>query len=198
MYSLTSQDAAKLNEVTIGPNFLRGPIDGQPLGPTGRLLRNSMPTVETTTWIDAPLETVYAVSKKNQDFPNFMKDVQSLTIVESDGNRVVSDWVGVVSAFGLKIRWRQEDVWDDEAHVCRFKMLKGDYDKLEGHWTFQEDNGGTRFDSHVDYEYKVPGIGPLIYKVIHGLVVKNLDDTLQAIKSKSESSAPSSGTMKPS
>lgn len=145
-----------------------------------------MPTVETTTSINAPLEKVFAIAKKNEDFPEFMKDVQSLKIVESDGSRVVSDWVGVVSAFGLKIRWRQEDIWDDSAHTCRFRMLQGDYDQLAGEWKFTEEAGGTRFDSVVDYEYRVPGIGPLIYKVIHGLVVKNLDDTLAAIKARAE------------
>ena len=145
-----------------------------------------MPIVETTTWVNAPIEKVYAISKKNEDFPTFMKDVQSLNVVESDGNRVVSDWVGVVSAFGLKIRWRQEDLWDDSSKTCKFQMVKGDYDKLEGEWKFSEENGGTRFDSTVDYEYKVPGIGPLIYKVIHGLVVKNLEDTLAAIKARAE------------
>lgn len=145
-----------------------------------------MPTVETTTWIDAPIEIVYAIAKKNEDFPEFMKDVISLKVVESEGNRVVSDWVGSVSAFGLKIKWTQEDNWDDAKHSCEFKMLKGDYDRLAGNWNFSEENGGTRFNSFVDYEYKVPGIGPLVYKVIHGLVVKNLDDTLAAIKGRAE------------
>ena len=145
-----------------------------------------MPTVETTTWIDAPLNKVYAIAQKNEDFPDFMKDVLSLKVESSEGGRVVSDWVGLVSAFGLKVRWKQEDVWDDGAHLCRFRQLAGDYDKLEGEWKFAEENGGTRFDSVVDYEYNVPTIGALIKKVIHGLVVKNLDDTLAAIKSRAE------------
>ena len=145
-----------------------------------------MPTVETTTWIDAPLEKVYAIAKKNEDFPEFMKDVLSLKVESNEGGRVVSDWVGLVSAFGLKVRWKQEDLWDDGAHVCRFRQLEGDYDKLEGEWTFADENGGTRFDSVVEYEYNVPTIGALIKKVVHGLVVKNLDDTLAAIKSRAE------------
>lgn len=146
-----------------------------------------MPTVETTTWIEAPLDTVYAIAQKNEEFPSYMKDVKSVTVVERDGPRVVSDWVGIVSAFGLKIKWTQEDSWNDESKVCDFRMLKGDYDKLEGKWSFTAENGGTRFDSFVEYEYKVPGLGALVNKVIHGLVVKNLDDTLAAIKAKAES-----------
>ena len=145
-----------------------------------------MPTVESTTWINAPLETVYAIAKDNASFPEYMKDVESLTIVETDGSRVVSDYVALVSAFGLKVRWKQEDLWDDDAHACSFRQLSGDYDDLYGTWTFSEENGGTRFNSEVNYEYVVPGLGPLVKKVVHGLMIKNLDATLEAIKHKSE------------
>src|SRR5689334_16469645 len=93
--------------------------------PTGA---SPMPTVETTTWINAPLEKVYAISKDNRSFPEFMKEVKSLDVVEEDGNRVVSDYVGLVPTFGLKVRWRQEDIWDDAQHSCKFRQIHGDYD----------------------------------------------------------------------
>lgn len=146
-----------------------------------------MPTVETSVLVDAPVEAVYAVAKDNESFPEYMSDVQSLEIVERDGDRSVSDWVGVISTFGLKVRWRQEDVWDDEERSCVFKQVEGDYDKLEGLWTFKEEAGGTRFDSALDYEYVVPGLGPLVKKVIHNIVVKNMDGVLGAIKERAES-----------
>ena len=145
-----------------------------------------MPTVETSTWIDAPIESVYAIAKDNESFPEYMDDVISLVLVERDGDRVVSDWVGVISSFGLKIRWRQEDIWNDAVHQCSFSQISGDYDKLEGTWRFAEENGGTRFESGLDYEYVVPGIGPLIKKVIHNIVVKNMDGVLAAIKARAE------------
>lgn len=145
-----------------------------------------MPTVESTIWIEAPLDRVYAIAKDNQSFPEFMKDVKSLTVVEEDGPRVVSDYVGVVPQFMLKVRWRQEDVWDDANHVCAFRQLQGDYDKLEGTWRFKEENGGTRFDSFLEYEYNVPTLGPLVSKVIYSIVVKNVENILAAIKMRSE------------
>jgi uncharacterized membrane protein len=147
-----------------------------------------VPVVETTTWINAPLERVYGIAKDNRAFPEFMNDVKSLEIVEQDGPRVVSDWVGLVPAFGLKVKWRQEDVWDDAARACAFRQIQGDYDRLDGEWTFSEENGGTRFSSVVNYEYVVPGLGPLVKKVVHGLVVKNLEGVLQAIKDRAEAS----------
>ncbi len=146
-----------------------------------------MPTVETTTVIHAPIDKVYAIARDNRSFPDFMEDVKSLTVTAEDGDRIVSDWVGVVSAFNIKVRWTQEDVWDPAEHTCKFRQLKGDYDKMEGTWRLIDmGQNMTRFESHVDYEYVVPGLGPLVKKVIHSLVVKNLDSVLAAIKTRAE------------
>lgn len=147
-----------------------------------------MPTVESTIWVAAPLERVYEIAKDNESFPEFMKDVKSLTVVETDGNRIVSDYVGLIPQFMLKVRWRQEDIWDDAQHLCTFRQVSGDYDKLEGTWKFQTENGGTRFDSFLEYEYNVPTLGPLVKKVVHMIVVKNVEGILEAIKERSEKS----------
>jgi ribosome-associated toxin RatA of RatAB toxin-antitoxin module len=146
-----------------------------------------MPTVETTVWINAPLEKVYAIAKDSERYPEFMKEVQSLTVVEREAGRVVSDWVGIVPTFGLKVRWRQEERWDDDAHASRFHQVSGDYDKLEGTWTFREENGGTRFDQFVDYEYNVPTLGPLVKKVIYNIVKNNLESVNAGFKQRAES-----------
>jgi ribosome-associated toxin RatA of RatAB toxin-antitoxin module len=145
-----------------------------------------MPTVETTVWINAPLDTVYAIAKDSESYPKYMKEVQSVTPVEREESRLLADWVGIVPTFGLKVRWRQEELWDDATHSSHFRQLTGDYDRLEGDWTFREENGGTRFDQRLDYEYNVPTLGPLVKKVIHGIVVKNLDAINAAFKERAE------------
>lgn len=145
-----------------------------------------MPSVDSRIEINAPLEHVYAIAKDNSSFPEFMDDVKSLIIVETDGNRIVSDWVGLIPQFMLKVRWRQEDIWDDAAHTCHFTQLDGDYDSMSGVWTFSESGGKTIFESHLDYEYNVPTLGALVKKVIHNIVIKNMDNVLLAIKNRSE------------
>lgn len=145
-----------------------------------------MPTVNTSVWINAPLDRVYAIARDNRSFPDFMEDVESLVIVSEEGNIIVSDWVGKVPAFGLKVRWTQQDVWDHDAHTCEFTQVKGDYDKMIGSWKFTEEKEATRFDSVLEYEYVVPGLGTLVGKVIYGLVVKNMEGVLGAIKSRAE------------
>jgi ribosome-associated toxin RatA of RatAB toxin-antitoxin module len=145
-----------------------------------------VPTIDTSVLINAPLARVYEIAKDNGSFPEFMKDVSSLTVVESSGNRVVSDWVGVIPQFMLKVRWRQEDVWDDESHVCAFRQVQGDYDRMEGTWSFTEEDGAVRFAQHLDYEYNVPTLGPLVKKVIQVVVTKNLESVQNAIKARAE------------
>ena len=146
-----------------------------------------MPTVETTVWIQAPVEKVYAIAKDSRSFPDFMEDVLSVTPVKQEGDsRFVSDWVGIISRFKVKVRCRQEDLWDDSTHSCTFRQVKGDYDQLEGTWHFKEENGGTRFDTKLDYVYNVPTLGPLVKKVIHHLVVKNLEGINAAFKARAE------------
>jgi len=146
-----------------------------------------MPRIEHSILIHAPIETVYAIAKDNRSFPDFMEDVVSLTVVEESGNRVVSEWVGVISAFKVKVRWSQEDIWDDSNHTCVFKQIKGDYDEMSGKWTFvSEGPSATRFQSEVDYVYTVAGLGPLVGRVIHKLASDNIASFMSAIKGKAE------------
>lgn len=147
----------------------------------------SMARVETSVMVHAPLEVIYAIAKDNRSFPLYMDDVKSLTVVEEDGNRIVSDWVGIISAFNVKVRWRQEDVWDDAAHTCHFRQVDGDYDSMDGVWTFTPvGEGVVRFDSVLTYEYDVPLLGPLVQKVVHSLVIKNMDSVLASLKHRAE------------
>lgn len=148
-----------------------------------------MPTVDTTVWIAAPLAIVYEIAKDSASYPEYMKDVQSVTPVERSENRLIADYVGLITAFNVKVRWRQEEVWNDATHSSEFRQITGDYDLLEGRWTFAEENGGTRFTQHLDYEYNVPTLGPLVKKVVHSLVVKNLENINAAFKERAEAAA---------
>lgn len=145
-----------------------------------------MPTVDTSVWVNAPRDLVYAIARDNRRFPEFMEDVLSLDVLEEEGDRIVSAWVGIIRQFGRKVAWTQEDIWDPAAGTCEFKQLKGDYDVMYGTWRLVEENGGTRFDSSVTYEFHVPGLGALIGKIVRGIVVKNMEGVLGAIKARAE------------
>ena len=151
-----------------------------------------MPQIESSIVIQAPRAAVMAVARDNEKFPEFMADLQSIQVQEksADGSRVVSEWVGIVPKFGAKIRWVEEDVWDEAAGTCTFRQLSGDYKRWEGVWTFApEGENATRFSSLVDYEIEIPLVGPLIKTIIRKAVQDNVDATLRAIKERCESAA---------
>ena len=148
-----------------------------------------MPRIEQTVTINAPIERVYEIARDVESFPQFMEDLQSLTVKErsEDGNRTVTDWVGLIREFKMTVKWTQEDVWNPATHRDDFRLIKGDMDSMSGYWQFTEENGVTRFDSVTDYEYNVPLIGPMIKALIKKKMEQNLDATLQAIKRRAES-----------
>ena len=150
-----------------------------------------MPKIEQSVVIDAPIEHVYRIARDVETFPQFMQDLRSLTLVERspDGERTVTEWVGLIREFKMTIKWTQEDQWDAATHRDVFKMLHGDMDSMSGVWQFTpEDEGRTRFDSSVEYEYNVALIGPMVKNLIKKKMTDNLEATLKAIKQKSEES----------
>jgi ribosome-associated toxin RatA of RatAB toxin-antitoxin module len=148
-----------------------------------------MPHIENQVTIHAPLDRVFALARDVEAFPRFMPDVESVAVTERspDGSRTVTDWVGVASDFKLKVRWTEEDVWDEAAHTCRFHQLKGDYTAYGGLWTFAAEGPGvTRFESAIDYELDIPLIGPLLKAVVARLMRDNTQKILEAIKARAE------------
>ena len=148
-----------------------------------------MPRIEQSVTINAPIAHVYRIAKQVERFPDFMADLQSLTVLErsADGLRTTTDWVGLIREFRMTVKWVQEDVWDDTAFRDDFTMLRGDMDRMAGYWQFTSSNAETTiFESMVDYEYNVPLIGPMVKSLIKKKMTDNLQATMDAIKRKSE------------
>ena len=147
-----------------------------------------MPLIRNSVHIQAPPEEVYAVARDVERFPEFMPDVQRITILEADpdGRRQVVEWVGLIPTFKLTVKWTEEDLWDDVERTCRFSQVKGDFSEYHGTWRFEPDGGGTRFDSEVHYEIEIPTIGPLIKGVIRKIMTDNVDRLQSAIKKRCE------------
>lgn len=145
-----------------------------------------MPVVQSSVWVNAPVDTVMAVAKDYESYPSFMKDVKSVTVVERDGQRVVAKWVARAEEVKMDIKWTEEDVWDDANRTSRFRQVSGDYDKFEGQWAFVSENNGTRFDSTVEVEFNIPLVGALIKGLIAKKMKENLEGIQNAIKDRAE------------
>ena len=150
-----------------------------------------MPTVQNAVSIDASPDRVYAVARDVERFPDFMPDVQRITVIENsaDGARQVVEWVGLIPTFKLTVKWTEEDLWDDRERTCRFRQLKGDFTEYGGLWRFVPEAEGTRFESEVNYELDIPTIGPLIKGVVRKIMTDNMIRLQNAIKARAESGA---------
>lgn len=148
-----------------------------------------MPTVESSIIINGPIERVYECAKDIERFPEYMPDVKDVKILERDGERIISEWSAYIPDFKMTVKWVEEDLWNEETRTCDFKLVKGDYAAYSGKWTFTTVDGGTSFDSVVNYEYDVPLIGALIKGLVQRKVQENVDQILKCVKEKVESEA---------
>lgn len=147
-----------------------------------------MPEIVNRMEIEAEPERVYRVARDVERFPDFMPDVESIRVVEAsgDGRRTVVDWVGLIPEFRQKVKWTEEDLWDDAAHTCEFTLVRGDFKSYSGTWRFLPHEAGTLFESVVRYQIEIPLVGPLIQGVIKKKMHENVQRLQQALKRRVE------------
>jgi len=143
-----------------------------------------MPFVETTIVVEAPARAVYELAKDQERFPEFMPDVELVTVLERHGDRIVSRWKTLVEE--APIEWIEEDVFDDVALRVDYKLLEGDLDTFEGAWTFEQRDGATHVTLGVEYDFGVPTLAELIGPTLHRKVRENSEMMLAALKREAE------------
>lgn len=146
-----------------------------------------MAQVTATTVIRAPLADVYRAAKDVERFPEFMPDVQSIRVLSRAGSRMTVEWVGLMQ--GRRVRWVEEDTWDDDAHRSAFRLVEGDFSKFEGTWGFEATPEGTRSTLTLDYEMELPLAGALLSNLLKVLVRRNLESMLASLKGQLEGAA---------
>ncbi|MGA8576421.1 MAG: SRPBCC family protein [Candidatus Cybelea sp.] len=146
-----------------------------------------MPYVECRIVIDAPARRVYELAKDQERFPQFMPDVEKVTILERRTNGVISRWKTLVEE--APIEWTEEDRFDDAALRIDYQLLEGDLDKFEGAWTFEHREGATVVVLGVEYDFGVPTLAELIGPTLEKKVRENAEMMLVALKREAESEA---------
>ena len=146
-----------------------------------------MPYVETAIAIAAPARVVYELAKDQERFPEFMPDVETVTVLERHAGRAVSRWKTLVEE--APIEWTEEDRFDDAALRIDYKLIEGDLDTFEGAWTFEERDGVTHVSLGVVYDFGVPTLAELIGPTLEKKVRENSEMMLAALKRQAEGAA---------
>lgn len=143
-----------------------------------------MPYVESTIAIAAPARLVYELAKDQERFPQFMPDVETVTVLERTPAGAISRWKTLVEE--APIEWTEEDSFDDAALRIDYRLLEGDLDKFEGAWTFEETGGVTNVVLGVEYDFGVPTLAELIGPTLQKKVRENSEMMLAALKREAE------------
>ncbi|PZR56318.1 MAG: cyclase [Candidatus Meridianibacter frigidus] len=143
-----------------------------------------MPYVETRIEIRAPARRVYELAKQQERFPQFMPDVESVSILERHAGYIVTKWKTLVEE--APIEWTEEDRFNDTDARIDYKLIEGDLDKFEGAWTFDERDGVTTVVLSVDYDFGVPTLAELIGPTLQRKVEENSEMMLAALKAEAE------------
>jgi coenzyme Q-binding protein COQ10 len=141
--------------------------------------------VEVSIEIDAAARDVYELAKDQERFPEFMPDVESVTVLERHPDRVVTRWKTLVE--DAPIEWTEEDRFDDARTTITYRLLEGDLDVFEGTWTFEERNGRAYVHLTVEYDFGVPTLAELIGPTLQRKVQENSEMMLAGLRSEAES-----------
>lgn len=143
-----------------------------------------MPHLERSIMIEGDPEAVYKIGKNLEEYPQFMPDVESVKILEKNGNQAVSEWITNVE--GTPIIWKEKDTFLDDQLEIHYKLIEGDLEKFEGEWRFLREEMKTKVILTVDYDFGMPSLTELIGPTLELKVKENCDMMLEAMKKKIE------------
>lgn len=143
-----------------------------------------MPFVEASITIAAPARTVYELAKEQERFPQFMPDVETVTVLERHPDHIVTRWKTLVEE--APIEWTERDRFDDENLRIDYQLIEGDLDTFEGSWTFEERDGVTFVKLGVQFDFGVPTLAELIGPTLRRKVQENSEMMLAGLKRECE------------
>lgn len=143
-----------------------------------------MPYVESKITIKGDGNKIYEIIKDMASYPNFMKDLVSVEILERGEDYTVSHWVSNVD--GRKIVWTERDTFYPQDLKITYAQTDGDLKKMEGDWTIEEQGEDCEVTLAVDFEFGIPMIAGLLNPILKKKVRENSENMLKSIKEQIE------------
>lgn len=143
-----------------------------------------MPYVESKITINGDGNKIYEIIKDMASYPNFMKDLVSVEILERGDDYTISHWV--TNADGRRIVWTERDTFYPEELKITYAQTEGDLKKMEGAWTIVEQADGCEVILAVDFEFGIPMIAGLLNPILKKKVRENSENMLNSIKEQIE------------
>lgn len=139
-----------------------------------------MPYVEEQIYIEGAIDAVYAIARDMEKYPQYMPDVESVTVLERGPDTTTTEWVTDIE--GTPLVWTEVDEFDEASHVIRYRLIEGDLDKFEGEWRFERAGDGTNVVLGVDFDFGIPNLTELIGPTLEVKVRENSQMMLRSMK----------------
>ncbi len=144
-----------------------------------------MPKVVVQREVSASPEKIWEIISDMERYPEFMKDLVEVKVLERGDNYTKTHWVG--KARNMTVEWDEEDFYFPKEFRIEYKAKQGIFSKFEGEWKIEPtDAGKSLVTLTVDFEIGVPMfkmmLGPLATKIIKD----NCEMMLDGIKNRAE------------
>jgi len=143
-------------------------------------MKNKTYIITMTRTLDTSPDTAFEVVEDLERFPEFIPNVNSLTILEVDGNRKVAEWDTTIDDAPLS--WIEEGIYDKEKREVRFRALEGVFDRFDGYWQVEPAGAGSRVTFELTYEIGLPEIEEIVGPLLRERMVENVESMLAAIE----------------
>lgn len=141
-----------------------------------------MPTVEVKHLVPASIESVYVVVSDQEAYPQFMKTLESITVVERGDGYTLTEWVARLQ--GARFRWIEKDVYDPIHYRITYDQTEGDLKTFRGHWQLTSTPEGTEVELVTTFEFGIPMLSSMLNPVAKIALKSNAVAMLEAIGTK--------------
>lgn len=143
-------------------------------------MSNSLYTIQMTRRLSCSAEEAYHVVEDIERFPEFMPSVNTIQLLETEGNRKVARWDTTIDDAPLE--WVEEGVYELDKLRVRFRSLEGVFDRFDGYWQVVDDGGGSLVAFELIYEIGLPEIEDIVGPILRERLVENAESMLDAIE----------------
>ena len=143
-----------------------------------------MPKIEVSTIIKSSAAEVYKTIKNMESFPDFMRDVKSLKIIKNLPQGNITSWE--IEIEGAPLKWKEEDIFDDERLELNFNAIEGDYKEYRGKWSVVLLRNSAKVSIEAEFDWGIPILEKYVGKTLVKRARLSLLGMLLAIKNRLE------------
>ena len=141
---------------------------------------NTTYEIAMSRWLHQSAARAFEVVEDLERFPEFMPNVNSLTLLEAEGNRKVAEWD--ITIDDAPLSWIEEGIYDKQNLIVRFRSLEGVFDRFDGYWQVVPEGDGSRVNFELIYEIGLPEIEDIVGPILRERMIENVESMLEAIE----------------